>query len=471
MKRARSTPNEAEVPMLFEEGEKHERPYSGEVSSNQEKYTPLAARMRPRTLEEFLGQHKVIGEGTPLRQAILADQVPSALFWGPPGCGKTTLARLIAVHTHAHFESYSALTLSVPQARRIVETAMQYRKLGRRTILFLDEIHRWTRAQQDALLEPVENGVLTLIGATTENPYFTVVSPLLSRMQLFRFEPLDAEALRTLLCQAIEDEERGLGALRLEISPEALELLVAMAHGDARRALNALEAVALLSASYSEGRRRITKEDILSHEGALSYDRSGDEHYNTISAFIKSVRGSDPDAALYWLAKMLESGEDINFIARRLLILASEDIGNADPLGIVLAAAVAQTVERIGLPEARIPLAQATTYLASAPKSNAAYLGIERALAEVRAHGAKPVPPHLMDTHSVEGHFASTPYLYPHNYPGHYVSQNYLPQDVEGQPFYEPTDQGHEANIRQWLNARRSLPQASQNPESSCEAT
>lgn len=445
--------NSAQGPPLFQEEELRSQPNMGQQEIGGR--TPLAARMRPRSLEEFLGQHKIVGEQGPLRQAILRDDIPSVLFWGPPGCGKSTLAQIIARTTKSHFESYSALTLGVAEARKIVETARRLRQVGRRTILFLDEIHRWNRAQQDALLEPVENGILVLIGATTENPYFTVAGPLLSRMQLFRFEPLEPQTLYRLLERALHDEERGLGSLSIVAEPEALELLAVNAHGDARRALNALEAVATLLSPDAEGRRHLTSQFVRQHPEAFGYDRSGDEHYNTISAFIKSVRGSDPDAALYWLAKMLEGGEDVGFIARRLLILAAEDIGNADPMGLVVASAMAEAVERVGLPEARILLAQATTYLAAAPKSNAAYLGIERALAEIRAHGAKPVPAHLLDAHSVEGHFMQQPYLYPHDYPGHYVDQSYLPDGVQGLPFYQPTEQGYEAQIKQRLEARQ----------------
>lgn len=439
-------------PHLFQEEELESHPSMG--AQEIEGHMPLAARMRPRSLEEFLGQHKIVGAQGPLRRAILADHIPSALFWGPPGCGKSTLAQIVARTTKSHFESYSALTLGVAEARKIVETARRLKQGGRRTILFLDEIHRWNRAQQDALLEPVENGTLVLIGATTENPYFTIAGPLLSRMQLFHFESLEPQTLYKLLERALQDEERGLGSLAIVAEPEALELLAINAHGDARRALNALEAVASLLSPDGEGRRHLTMQLVQQHLEVFGYDRRGDEHYNTISAFIKSVRGSDPDAALYWLAKMLEGGEDIGFIARRLLILAAEDVGNADPMGLVVASAMAEAVERVGLPEARILLAQATTYLAAAPKSNAAYLGIERALAEIRAHGAKPVPAHLLDAHSVEGHLTEQPYLYPHNYPGHYVAQSYLPEGVEGLPFYEPTDQGYEAEIKRGMQRR-----------------
>lgn len=421
---------------------------------------PLAARMRPRTLDEFAGQQQVVGPGTLLRRAIERDQLTSVLFWGPPGSGKSTLAQVIARATKAYFENYSAITSGVADVRKVIAAARERkRKLGRKTILFVDEIHRWNKAQQDALLPHVEDGTIVLIGATTENPYFEVNAPLLSRSRLFRFEPLSAEAIRELLERALTDGERGLGRWNVTADPEALAHLAEIAGGDARRALTALEA-AVQSAPVDEaGMRCLTLE--LAEEGAqarsLGYDREGDEHYDTISAFIKSLRGSDPDAALYWLAKMLLAGEDIRFIARRLVILASEDVGNADPMALVLANAAAQAVMFVGLPEAQLILSQAVAYLAAAPKSNACTLAIGRATEAIQTRGAKPVPPHLCDSHSVSGRMLNKGrgYLYPHDFPGHYVEQQYLPDDVQGTPFYEPTEEGTEAKIKRRMEQRK----------------
>jgi putative ATPase len=422
---------------------------------------PLAARMRPRTLEEFAGQESVVGPGTLLRRAIERDQLSSVIFWGPPGSGKSTLAQIIARTTHAKFENYSAVTSGVADIRRVIEQARERRrKLGQKTILFIDEIHRWNKSQQDALLPHVEDGTITLVGATTENPYFEVNAPLLSRSRLFRFERLSDAAIRALLERALTDEERGLGRMHVIADAEALDHLAQIAGGDARNALTALEAAAQATVPDAEtGRRHLTL--ALAEEGAqarqLGYDKAGDEHYDTISAFIKSIRGSDPDAALYWLAKMLTAGEDIKFIARRLVILASEDIGNADPTALVLANAAAQAVMFVGLPEAQLTLSQAVTYLATAPKSNAATIAIGRAMEEIRTHGAKPVPKPLRDSHypggKAMGHGKG--YLYPHDFPGHYVAQQYLPDGVEGTPFYEPTEEGQEAEIKQHMEERR----------------
>ena len=434
---------------------------------------PLAARMRPRTLQEFAGQQGVVGEGTLLRRAIERDTLTSALFWGPPGCGKTTLAQIIAQTTKSNFENFSAITSGVADLRKVIETAKERkRKLAQKTVLFVDEIHRWNKSQQDALLPHVEDGTVVLIGATTENPYFEINAPLLSRSRLFRFEKLTEEAILRLLERALEDNERGLGNLNIEADENALLHLADISDGDARRALTALEAAALslpLPASETE-KRHLTL--ALAEEGAqarqLGYDREGDEHYDTISAFIKSVRGSDPDAALYWLAKMLHAGEDIKFIARRLVVLASEDIGNADPMGLVLANAAAQTVMFIGMPEARITLAQTTVYLSAAPNSNAAYLAIDRALNEIKTQGAKPVPPPIADGRSMQGRTSEKGrgYKYPHDFPEHYVSQRYLPEGVTGTPFYEPTELGAEAKIKARMERRRLLDLGEDTPES-----
>ncbi len=421
---------------------------------------PLAARMRPRTLDEFAGQETVVGEGTLLRRAIERDQLNSVIFWGPPGCGKSTLAQVIARATHACFENYSAVTSGVADIRKVIEGARERRrKLSQKTILFVDEIHRWNKAQQDALLPHVEDGTIILIGATTENPYFEVNAPLLSRSRLFRLERLPDSAIRFLLERAISDMERGLGKQHIQAEAAALDHLAHISGGDARTALTALEAAAQAIIPDQNGSMHLTLE--LAEEGAqarkLAYDKGGDEHYDTISAFIKSVRGSDPDAALYWLAKMLTAGEDIKFIARRLVILASEDIGNADPMALVLANSAAQVVMFIGLPEARLTLSQTVTYLAAAPKSNASTIAIGRAMEAVKSHGAEPVPMHLRDTHYPGGKKLGhgVGYLYPHDFPGHYVEQDYLPPGLPVTPYYEPTQEGVEAKIKRRMEVRK----------------
>ena len=419
---------------------------------------PLAARMRPRTLEEFAGQEAVVGPGTLLRKAIEQDRLTSVLFWGPPGTGKSTLAQIIARATKAKFENYSAVTSGVADIRKVIEQAKERkRKLGQKTILFIDEIHRWNKSQQDALLPHVEDGTVVLIGATTENPYFEVNAPLLSRSRLFRFERLSDAAIRALLERALTDAERGLSNLNVTADAEALDFLAQISGGDARNALAALEAAANAT---DPADRHLTL--ALAEEGAqarqLGYDKTGDEHYDTISAFIKSVRGSDPDAALYWLAKMLLAGEDIKFIARRLVILASEDIGNADPMALILANAAAQTVLFIGMPEAQLTLSQTVAYLAAAPKSNAATIAMGRAMAEIKTNGAKPVPLPLRDGHypggKILGHGVG--YKYPHDFPAHYVPQQYLPDAAQGTPYYEPTEQGAEAEVKRRMAERRS---------------
>ena len=421
---------------------------------------PLAARMRPQTLDEFAGQESVVGPGTLLRRAIEQDRLTSVLFWGPPGSGKSTLAQIIARTTKAKFENYSAVTSGVADIRKVIEQAKERRKkLKQKTILFIDEIHRWNKSQQDALLPHVEDGTVVLIGATTENPYFEVNAPLLSRSRLFRFERLSDAAILALLRRALTDRERGLENLNVTANPDALEFLAQIAGGDARNALTALEAAAFATVADENGVRLLTME--LAEEGAqarqLAYDKTGDEHYDTISAFIKSLRGSDPDAALYWLGKMLIAGEDIKFIARRLVILASEDIGNADPTALILANSAAQAILFIGLPEAQLTLSQAVAYLAAAPKSNAATVAIGRVMAELKTNGAKPVPVPLRDSHypggKAMGH--GRDYLYPHDFPGHYVAQQYLPDGAAGTPYYEPTEQGNEAEIRRRMEERK----------------
>jgi putative ATPase len=412
---------------------------------------PLAARMRPRTLDEFVGQTDILGPGKLLRRAVESDRLfSSIILWGPPGAGKTTLATIIANRTASHFETLSAVLAGVADIRRVVAEAQERRNLyGKRTILLVDEIHRFNKAQQDALLPHVEDGTIILVGATTENPYFEVIGPLLSRSRVFQFRPLDKTETLELLHRALRDAERGYGARPIEITDEALEHLAEVAGGDARAALNALELAVESTSPRADGTIYIdlgvAQESI--QRRALRYDRAGEEHYDTISAFIKSMRGSDPDAALYWLAKMLYAGEDPEFIARRMVILASEDIGNADPQALVVAVAAAQALQFVGLPEAQLNLAQAAIYLATAPKSNSV-LAIAEALADVERTGKVEVPDHLKESARdgvALGH--GKDYQYPHNFPDHFVAQNYMPEALKGKVYYRPSDQGYEKEI------------------------
>ena len=423
--------------------------YSGRDAREREQ--PLAARMRPRDLEEFVGQQEILGPGKLLRRAIESDRLfSSIILWGPPGTGKTTLALIIANRTAAHFESLSAVLAGVADIRRVVAEAEERRNLySKRTILLVDEIHRFNKAQQDALLPHVENGTIILVGATTENPYFEVIGPLLSRSRVFQFRPLAASETIGLLRRALSDSEHGYGARRIEITDEALDHLAEVAGGDARTALNALELAVESTPANDNGLVYIDL--IVAQESiqrrALRYDRKGDEHYDTISAFIKSMRGSDPDAALYWLAKMLYAGEDPEFIARRMVILASEDVGNADPNALVVAVAAAQALQFVGIPEAQLNLAQAAIYLATAPKSNSV-LGIAEALEEVERAGQVEVPDHLKDASrdgAALGH--GKDYQYPHSFPDHFVPQNYMPESLAGKILYRPSDQGFEKEI------------------------
>ena len=417
---------------------------------------PLAERMRPVNFDEFVGQQHILAEDRVLRRAIDADRVPSILFWGPPGSGKTTLARLIATVTRAHFEPVSAVSAGVADLRKAVAEARERQSLHRQpTILFVDEIHRFNKAQQDVILPHVEDGTITFIGATTENPSFEVNAPLLSRCRVFTLHALDEEAVTDIIARAVADHRRGLGNLSPALEPDALAHLVNIANGDARVALNALEMAAVTVEPELDGTRHITIEAISDalQRRTPRYDRAGDSHYDTISAFIKSVRGSSPDGALYWLARMLEAGEDPLFIARRLVILAAEDIGLANPGALPVAVAAQQAVHFIGLPEGRIPLAEATVYLATSPKSNAAYMALERALDDVRSHPQDPVPLHLRNavTGLMRGMGYGAGYKYSHDYEGHFEAQEYLPPNLSGRRYYEPSDQGSEAAIAERL--------------------
>ncbi len=415
--------------------------------------------MRPRTLDEFVGQEHIVGPGKLLRRAIETDKLfSSIILWGPPGTGKTTLAMIIANTTQSHFESISAVTAGVADIRRLIADARERRGMyGTRTIVLVDEIHRFNKAQQDALLPHVEEGTIILIGATTENPYFEVISALVSRSRVFQLKPLNDDQVASLLRRALADEARGYGKKRLEISEDALAHLVDIAGGDARVALNALELAVESTPPDDAGVIRVdlaVAEEAIQRR-AIRYDRASDEHYDTISAFIKSVRGSDPDAALYWLAKMIYAGEDPKFIMRRLLILAAEDVGLADPAGIIVAASCARALEWCGLPEAQFHLAYATVYLATAPKSNS-LVGYFDALATVEKEGETQVPPHLQDSSrdgQALGHGKG--YQYPHDFPSHWVEQQYLPDALRGKRFYTPSDQGREREMAERLQKWR----------------
>jgi len=430
-----------------------------EANQESSSTTPLAERMRPQTLEEMVGQEHLLGPDKILRRLIEADQLASAIFWGPPGTGKTTLAQVIANSTSSRFVFFSAVLQGVKEVRELVKQAREERAYhNRKTLLFIDEIHRFNKAQQDAFLPYVERGDIILIGATTENPSFEVNSALLSRSRVFVLHPLDAEQIKTLLERALADP-RGLNGRHQATAEEALTLLAEQAHGDARAGLNTLELAAALT-----GKGEITLQtvkDALQKQG-LRYDKGAEEHYNVISAFIKSLRGSDPDAALYWLARMIEAGEDPLFIARRMVIFASEDVGNADPRGLQIALAAQQAVHFVGMPEGRIPLAQAVTYLACAPKSNASYRGIDKALAEVRRSGPLPVPLHLRNapTKLMKDLDYGKDYRYPHDFPGGHVAQNYLPEQLLGHRYYQPSEQGFEKLLNERL---RNLQKPSEN--------
>lgn len=427
--------------------------FENKAAAEQIKDAPLAERMRPQTLDEFIGQEHLLGEGKLLRRLIETDQLTSMIFWGPPGSGKTTLARVIANATRSHFIFFSAILSGIKDIREVVKEAeeeLKYR--GQKTILFVDEIHRFNKTQQDAFLPYVERGTFTIIGATTENPSFEVVAPLLSRCKVLVLNPLTAEEIAAILQGALSDRERGLGD-RLKAEPDALSFMAGQADGDARIALNSLETAARLALNgtitLDTAREAVQKKPLL-------YDKGGEEHFNVISAFIKSMRGSDPDAALYWLARMIEAGEDPIFILRRMVILASEDIGNADPRALQVAVTALQGFQLVGLPEGRIILAQAVTYLATAPKSNASYVGIDAALAEVRKSGALPVPMYIRNapTRLMKELGYHQGYRYAHDYAEGYVAQEHLPDKLKGRKFYDPAGHGYEKTIKErmeWL--------------------
>lgn len=424
-------------------------------SQNMESEAPLASRLRPTTLDEVVGQQHIVGKDKLLYRAIKADKLSSIIFYGPPGTGKTTLAKVIAHTTSAEFMQINATSAGKKDMEEVITAAKNNQGMyGKKTILFIDEIHRFNKGQQDYLLPYVEDGTIILIGATTENPYFEVNGALLSRSVIFELKKLSKDDIETLLLRAINDKEKGMGAYNAAIDEDALEFLADVSNGDARAALTALELGVLTTDRSEDGIIHITI-NVASEciqKRVISYDKSGDNHYDTVSAFIKSMRGSDPDAAVYYLARMLYAGEDVKFIARRIMILAAEDIGNADPMALTVAVSAAQAVERIGMPEAQIILSQAVTYMASAPKSNAAVNAISKAMDVVGRTKTPPVPTHLQDAHykSSEKLGHGLGYKYAHNYKNHYVKQQYLPDGLTDEVFYEPSENGYEATIREY---------------------
>lgn len=424
---------------------------------NQEKEAPLASRLRPVSLDEVAGQRHIIGKDKLLYRAIMADKLSSIIFYGPPGTGKTTLAKVIANTTSAEFTQINATSAGKKDMELVVQQAKNNQGMyGKKTILFIDEIHRFNKSQQDYLLPFVEDGTVILIGATTENPYFEVNGALLSRSIIFELKPLEKEEIKEILMRAVTDREKGMGSYEALLEEEALEFLADMANGDARAALTAIELGVLTTPRGEDGKIHITLEAASEciQKRVVQYDKTGDNHYDVISAFIKSMRGSDPDAAVYYLAKMLYAGEDIKFIARRIMICASEDVGNADPNALVVAVSAAQAVERVGMPEAQLILSQAAIYVASAPKSNAACLAIGRAMDIVKTTKTAPVPAHLRDSHyrGAQKLGRGLGYLYAHNFPNHYVEQQYLPDGLTEEKFYEPTENGYEKQIKSHLD-------------------
>ena len=424
-------------------------------NQNKELNSPLAAKMRPTNFSDFVGQEHIVAEGSLLRKLIESDNISSFIFWGPPGCGKSTLAGIIAENTSSIFVSFSAVTSGIPDLRKIIEKAKEDRKYyNKKTILFIDEIHRFNKAQQDALLPHVEDGTVILIGATTENPYFEVNTPLLSRSRIIQFSALSEKSIEKIIKNTLENTKSGFADRDIDITNEALEHIVNISTGDARSALNILEMCVKMS---ENGKIDLNTAELAAGEKILGYDKNGDAHYDTISAFIKSMRGSDPDAALYYLAVMLSAGEDIKFIARRIVIAASEDVGNADPMALVIANNAAQAIMFIGMPEAQIILAQAVTYIASAPKSNASYLGINKAIEDVKNEKVPKVPIHLRDA-SYKGAQKlehGKGYLYPHDYENGWVEQNYLPDEISDRVYYEPNARGHEGKFKQKIDTIR----------------
>lgn len=412
---------------------------------------PLAVRMRPQSLEDFVGQEHIVGPGTPLRHMIETDHLVSCIFYGPPGCGKTSLAELITHSTQAYVERYSAVTSGIPEMREVISKAKIRRLQGRRTLLFIDEIHRFNKAQQDAFLPYVEDGTLILIGATTENPFFELNPPLLSRCRLYTFRPLTPEEILQILQKALKDPQKGLGKYSLTAQPEALNHLADIANGDVRTALNGLEMSAYEALNRGSQEITLPLVEQVVQKRSLRYDKAGDQHYDCVSAFIKSMRGSDPDATVYWLNRMLDAGEDPRFLARRMIIHAAEDVGLADPMALVVAVSAAHALEFVGMPEARIPLTEAALYIACAPKSNSVVRAIALVEEDLEKTPNAPVPPHLRDASypgakrlgSGEG------YLYPHNFPGGWVKQQYLPDPLTGKRYYQPSSQGREAKIKE----------------------
>ncbi len=428
--------------------------FDRQEADNLKQAMPLAARMRPRTIDEFAGQEHFLGPGKLLRRMLDADRLASAIFYGPPGTGKTSLAEVIARQTRREFVPLNAASCGVKELRLALDEARDRLAAGgKRTTLFVDELHRFNRTQQEVMLPDVESGVVALIGATTANPFFSLVSPLISRSQVFEFRPLSKENVLDLLRRALADAERGLGRYQATVTEEALDFLAEVSDGDARRALNALEVAVVSAAELKQPVDLVVAQDSIQKK-AIQYDATGDEHYDAASALIKSMRGSDPDAAIYWLARMLEAGEDPRFLARRIVIAAAEDVGNADPMALVVAASAAQATELVGLPECRIPLAQAVTYIATAPKSNAAIKAIDAAIGDVRSRRVLPVPVHLKDAHYPGakrlGH--GDGYEYAHDAPEGWVDQDYLGVDRR---YYEPVDRGFEAELRRRLEAIR----------------